>query len=300
MNSYTNSALIFLSVLFFSGCSSMSPDDLDLERPDKNPIEEVCKEIKLSVPTIHENKIYTDDVTFEFEILDGNGDYTVSVPESESLTRAIATLDGNKVKVEIINNPGCEIVIRDKKEKEARVYLQSRHPSLIIYSGTYGLMVGSVTKLGNIDFGVGGPYEITKVKGDASEIFEENKILKVKALKLGKTDYIFKDRRGTAAYISTSSSLSFTIEETNKSLEFNAVNYMSASVKLNWGTEWEIESLTNNILEKADVSQAHQVGGGLTEWYYLMLETKEDGSGTDRVILKNNTGDKAIVEIHIP
>lgn len=52
------------------------------------------KNLKLSVPLMEEESIITENVDFEFEILDGNGGYMASVSEFDGDEDAIVTIVG--------------------------------------------------------------------------------------------------------------------------------------------------------------------------------------------------------------
>lgn len=297
MNVFTRLSLIGLLACLGFSCSSLSPDDLDIEKPGGGQVEEEPKEIKLSVSQTNEAWLTTENVDFEFDILDGNGGYTATASSTGSDPDAKVTIKENRVTVNILRGYGAEVRITDQKSKEARVFIQSTHPSLQLVNYNWGMDVGQTIILRRIDFGVGAPYEIEKVKGDAAEVFKEGDVMKARSFKLGKTDYKFRDRRGTVAYISIISQLSLEMNQSDKTLRIDALNYMPASIKINWGTKWEIESYTSHVIEKPSVSQALIPSGGLTDHYYLSVLTDEKAKGSDVITLKNEAGEVITVEV---
>lgn len=297
MNLFTRFTLIGTLVCFGFSCSSLSPDDLDLEKPGEGQVEEEPKEIKLSVSPSHGGWLSTENVDFEFDILDGNGGYTAAASSTGGDPDAKVTIKENRVIVNILRS-GAEITITDQKSKEARVYIQSTHPSLqSVATYNWGVPVAQIVTLRGIDFGAGAPYEFQKMKGDAAEIYKEGDVLKAKTFKLGRTDYKFRDRRGTVTRVSIISQLDLEMNQPDKTLRIEALNYMPASIKLNWGTKWEIESYTSHVIEKPSVSQAYKPSGGMTDYYYLSVLTDEKAKGSDMISLKNEAGEIVIVEV---
>lgn len=110
-----------------TACNTGSESDLDMEE-----VVEVVKDLKLSIPQINEKWIYTEEVDYEFEILDGNGDYRAVVTDNGGDPSAFARIEGNKVIVNLLDDRGCSVTVWDKKGKSAVVYIQSTHESLAV------------------------------------------------------------------------------------------------------------------------------------------------------------------------
>ncbi|MGL5689359.1 MAG: hypothetical protein ACRDD8_00955 [Bacteroidales bacterium] len=285
--------ICLLSVM--PSCSSEgSETDLDLEE-----ITEVARELKLSIPLINETWIYTDEVDYEFEILDGNGDYRAVVTDNGGDPSAFARVEGNKVIVSLLDDSGCSVTVWDKKGKSAVVYIQSTHESLVVVNHTYFVEVGDIWEIKGIDFGVGKPYTIERVKGDASEIEVKDGKMYVTAKALGNTDYKFRDKRGTVMSFRSVSSLQFDVQKGETELGFDAANYMSATVTLKWGKEWKIIDSSNIISYNISLERPYVVGGGLSEFYTLFLNTKEEGKGTDFFLLRNSDNEEVTVSMSI-
>lgn len=286
---------IFCLLNIIPSCSTAgSETDLDIEE-----IIEVPRELKLSIPLINEKWIYTEEVDYEFEILDGNGDYRAVVADTGTDPSGFACVEGNKVIVSLLDNSGCSVTVWDKKGKSAVVYIQSTHESLNVASHFYSLGVGDTVEVDNIDFGVGKPYTIERIKGNASEINIKDEKIYVTARSLGNTYYKFRDKRGTVLSFTTISSLSFELDESQRTLNFNAVNSMSGSVRLKWGNEWEVAEKSEKIIQRYSLERPHLAGGGLSEYYTFFIETKDEATGTDTFLLRNNKNEEVTISITI-
>ena len=120
----------------------------------------IIKELELSVPTMEESQIEIDEVDFEFEILDGNGEYTVSLPKN-SEDNARASISGNKVTVNLLSQRPMTITVTDKEQKEAVVSVRSNHPSLEHYGISNGITldIGKKYEAKIIASGMGAPFQ---------------------------------------------------------------------------------------------------------------------------------------------
>lgn len=261
---------------------------------------EITRELKLSVAEDEWGRIMTDDVDFEFEILDGNGGYTASVSESNGEKDAIVTIDGNRVVVNILvgNHYGPAITITDSKNQEATVYIESTNESLHIPNYGWFMDEGQTYTM-DLKFGAGAPYTIEKVRGNASDASIDNDKVKATSLGLGDTYYKIKDKRGSVANLKISTSLQFEMDMATNFIEFSGVNNLSASVKIPWGTGWEIIGSTEKILERVSVGKVLIATGVWSDYYVLFINTVDQGKGTDTITLRNKEGDLAVVKVHI-
>ncbi len=284
----TSKYFLLLLFPFLFACNS---DDKE------NDITEETKELKLSVGT---EPLSTENIDFEFEILDGNGGYTATVSETDGDPDAKVTIDGNRVIVNLLigNHLGARITITDQKEQKESVYIESTHESLHIPN--FGLFLDEgKTYTMSVEFGAGAPYTIEKVRGDASEaLIEENKV-KATSLAIGDTYYKVRDKRGSVARLLVSTTLQFEMTMASNYLEFDGVNNLSASIRLQWGTEWEIVGSTDKVTERVSVSQVLLPTGELSDYYVLFINTADKGKGIDTVTLRNKDGDLAVVRVRV-
>lgn len=285
------SLLLFLSL--FLACSSSS---------DEEDIIEETRELKLSVPTIETKSLETEDIDFEFEILDGNGEYTASASEVDGDPTAKVTIEGKKVTVNILvgYHLGSEITISDKKRQKATIRITSSHESLQVIS-SYGVLLpeGESCTMDEINFGAGAPYTLEKIRGNAAKAVVEDGKIRVTSLAIGDTYYKVRDKRGTVTRLTVNTSLHFEMDKTSNYLEIEGVNNLSATVTLQWGTEWEIVGSTDKITENLLVSRVLEPSGNLSDYYVLFIHTVDEGKGTDTITLKNKEGDLVVVKIHI-
>lgn len=274
--------ILLLITSVFAACSSQ--DDLIAEP------EAVIKELSLSIKPGH---IYTSNIDFEFEILDGNGGYTVSVSDDED---ARATVEGNKVKVNLLKNT-ASITVTDKDNQSASVVINSSAKSLT--PSAYGIFIDNGTSytMKDINFGEGG-YTIEKIKGTSAEVIVvENDGLKVNALKPGNSYYKIVDKRGAKAkfevYVTTA------YDFYGRTLEITAINDQIISVIIKQGAgEWKIVGEQSSPIFKKLTMIAK--GDKDKKYDILNIATSENESkGIFTIPLQDKAGNKAYVTVNV-
>lgn len=284
--------VLLLAISLFPACNSGSDEEI-IDEP---------RELKLSVQPDEFGRILTEDVDFEFEILDGNGGYTATVSEIDGDPDAKVTIEGNKVKVNILvgNGYGPRVTIADKKNKQVELYIESTNESLHIPGG-YGLSfnIGQVALLDDIKFGTGAPYTVERVRGNASEAVIDNGNVKVTSLALGDTYYKVRDSRGSVLNLTAQTTLQYDMSSTSNFLEIDAKNNYSATITLTWGDEWQIVGLAESITERTHVGLPITVSGTYDDHYVLFIHTTDKGTGTDTITLRDKDGNLAVVKVHV-
>lgn len=265
-----------------AGCSKK--DDLIAEP------EAVKKELSLSVKP---GNIYTSNIDFEFEILDGNGGYTVSVSNEED---ARATVEGNIVKVNLLKNT-ASITVTDKDDQSASVVINSSAKSLT--PTEYGIFIDNGTSytMKDISFGEGG-YTIEKIKGTSAEVVVTgNDELRVSAVKPGNSYYKIVDKRGTKAkfevYVTTAYDFS------SKTLEINAINDQIISIIIKQGVgDWKIiGDQTSPIFKKLTMISK---GDKDKKYDILNIATSEnEAKGIITIPLQDKAGNTAYVTVNV-
>ncbi len=273
--------LLFIGCLF-TACSS--DDDFNLKA------DEVIKELTLSVKS---GNVYTDGVDFEFDILKGNGEYTVSVSNEEDARVAI---DGSKVKINLLKNTAV-VTVSDKKKQSASVVINSTAKSLIPTDYSLFISGGDVFTMKDVAFGDGG-YTIGKIKGTSADVIvAENDHIKVTGLKPGNSYYKIKDKRGSTAPLEICVISSYDLTDNN--IEITAVNDQRVSVVLKRGDgDWKlvgdplspvIQKVT--LLPKGDIDRKYDV---------LQIETsKDDAKGIAAIQLKDKSGNSAFITVKV-
>lgn len=281
---------LLLIVTFLFACSNS----------EEEVIEDVTRELKLSIAEEEAGNVTTENVDFEFEILDGNGEYTARASETDGDPHAKVTIAGNKVTVNLLvgNHQGAEVTITDKKNQKASLFITSTHQSLHIPNYSLLFDEGQTSIMDNINFGAGKPYTIEKVRGNASEATIENGNVKITSLGIGDTYYKVRDRRGSVARLLAQTSLQFNMTMTTNYLEFDGINNLTASITLKWGDKWEIIGSTNKITE--NISVGLLINSKPDEDYYvLFIHTTNEGKGTDTITLKDKDGNLAVVKVRV-
>lgn len=273
----------------------------------------IVKELELSVPTMEESQIEIDEVDFEFEILDGNGEYTVSLPEN-SEDDARASISGNKVTVNLLSQRPMTIIVTDKEQKEAVISVRSNHETLKHngFSNGLGMDVGTTNESKIIEtgmgapfqtaapFGAGGPYTVERFRGNSAEVYVKNDIIHTETFKFGNTDFKIRDKRVTHFRLNVESAMYLEILPEERSLDIEGDNYLSAYVNLKWGDKWEVVTATENITEYVSVARPINVEPGSEyDFYFISIHTTDKGKGKDTYIFKNSDGTTITVTMNI-
>ncbi len=270
--------LLLLISCLFAACST---DD------DPNPEPEAfTKELKLSVQGI----VNIENVDFEFEIIDGNGEYTASVSKEDD---AKVEIVGNKVKVNLFRY-SASVTIKDKEQQSASVYISSSDRSLT--STSYGIFMStdSTSLMKDISFGVGG-YTLKKIKGTSAEaVMTENDHVKITGIKPGTSYYKIIDKRGKTADLNISVVATYRLKSDN--LEITAVSDQSSSIVLEWGAgDWTlVETPLNGILAAVYL---HKKGDFAQKYDVLQIDTSKGDNIKGRTIirLKDKAGNYASI-----
>lgn len=262
--------------------------------------EDAVRTLTLSVTEDETGWLTTEDVDFEFEILDGNGGYVATVSESDGDKDADVSIEGNRVIVRILvgNGSGAMVTITDKKNQEASVRIRSTHESLHIPTYAWYMAEGQTGAM-DIAFGAGAPYTLEKIRGNSMTARIEGDQIKATSLGIGDTYYKVRDRRGSVARLTIQTTLDFRMDLATNFLEFEGVNNLSASVKLLWGTGWEILEATDRVIERASVGRVLVATDVWSDYYVLFIHTANEGNGTDTITLRNREGDLAVVRVRV-
>ncbi len=251
--------------------------------------EDVTVNLKLSV----DGQVYTEDVDFEFEIIEGNGGYMVSVSGDEDKDAKV-TINGSKVTVNLLSSMAF-IIITDQKQQSTHIEINSSAESLAPHSYGVSMDVGRTYTLKNITFGAGG-YTLRKIKGTSAEAtMIENDCIKITGLKPGNSYYKIIDKRGTTAPLNISVDRSYDL--INNNIEITAISDQTVFVILKWGEgDWMlVEEPSSAILKiflmkKADIDKKYDV---------LQIDTSRDVKGTVMIRLKDKAGNYAWITVKV-
>lgn len=280
-------SLLLLISFLFAACSTDDSPDTDFEE---------IKELKLSAngDILTEGEtIHTEDVDFEFEILEGNGDYTISLSNDES---AKFSIEDNIVSVNLLKSQ-TSMTVSDKKEKTISISIISTAESLI--PSDYGIFIGEdKTHKMTINFGAGG-YIVEKIKGESSTVVvTEDDYVEVTGLKPGNSYYKIKDKRGSTAPLKVLVPSYYDL--TDNKVEITAINDQIISIVLKWGEgDWQlVEPQTSSPI----IKQVFLMPKGAEEKKYDVLQidtSKDDVKGIATIDLKDSIGNKAQITVKI-
>lgn len=285
LNTFSILCLCFMVVLM-TGCSKSSELLPDVDRPIKEPVNELKLSAKWNVDI--------EDVEYEFEILDGNGGYMGSVAGQDA---GRVVIEGNKVKVSLLKNQAA-VTITDKEQQSETVIINSTAKSLI--SNDYYIFIdnGDTYTMKDVSFGVGG-YTIKKIRGTSAEVsVDENDYVKVTALNQGNSYYQLTDTRGTTASLDVMVTANYYLVENN--IKVTAVNDQTFSVILKYGNGgWKV---TTREPYSPLIDKVYIMPKGDQEKKYDILQvntTKGNLKGRATLELKDKDGNIALISITV-
>jgi len=277
-----NFLLFFVLSALFVCCGS--DDDDNITDDDDNKPE---SELKLSI----DNKGFQwiEDVDLEFDILSGNGGYTVTV-ENEEIAKA--TIEDTTVYVNFICNGYTKITISDATERSIELSFSVYNPTLIPHSYIFFMEKGKTAYLEDLSlFGSGSGYKIENVKGVSANLSIEDNKLTLEAVEHGNTYCDIVDGRGTkmpfeaivvAIHELTTNTLNITMKKDQRS-----------SIKCMWGKGWQITSsgsLCESVMIKSQKPDGYDI---------LQVDSSADIIGDEMISLKDKDGNIAVVNISI-
>lgn len=156
--------------------------------------------VELTLST-NEKSVTTDQLTYEFDVISGNGDYQVEVANSTGYSQGKATVNGNHITVELVDRD-TYLTITDKEGKQKDLTILTTHPSLecnwyqvlAMYGCTYNL---------DCEYGTG-EYSITEYgsKHAVSLTLDEKHKIGIKTLLPNTSEkWILNDSRGSVLYL---------------------------------------------------------------------------------------------------
>ena len=278
--------VLSISTLFYA-CSASSDEILP---------ETLVKELKLTLPEDSHGIIETDQLELALEVIEGNGDYQVTISETDGDPDAIAEVQGNKIKLSLLTKNLIEVTVTDKKSKAVTFKVLSSHKSLEFPSFGLLLSQGESFLMDNIQFGAGAPYTIEVVRGNASIAKMEQGGIHVVANKLGNTYYKVRDKRGVVARLEVSTILN--VDLTSNIIELEALNTMSITVNLPKRTDWVVIGSTDKVTEKVNlVRPLDPSTNNVVDFQVLMINTSDTAKGSDTITLKNKDNELAVVRV---
>lgn len=188
--------------------------------------------------------VYTDVLTYSFDIVSGAGGYAVTVedyvyiPGKEiSLPAGRATLDGKTVTVELLTD-AVDVVISDKAGTEAHVWICSSNSALKHFGWNASIPYGGPSR-NDIGFGAGAPYKIVYYSdASAEDVAIEGSLLKTGDLRPGRHWYLISDCRGTVRKFEVNVRGGFDIEGENLTVSSKAD--MRLTFPFKWGRGWKV------------------------------------------------------------
>lgn len=176
--------LFFITVLLLAACTKK------LSTPDEP------QKLKLSVT---DETVYTDGMTYSFDIVSGNGNYRVAVtPLNPYATIPQATLSGEHVKVNLLNER-TTVTVTDKDQQIVSFSIISSDKALVVPFCDYSMPYGAISKAKVFTYG-GGKYKILQQNGDAAQVsIDEEDLFSIRSVKPGKTSLLIGDKYGITA-----------------------------------------------------------------------------------------------------
>lgn len=234
----------------------------------------------------------TENKSFEFEIIDGNGGYITKIQENCKVT-----IDGNSVKVELLDQYSL-LTITDKHNKSQSIRIESLN-EILNYNVSYSISSDLSQKhsiINHIDFGVGN-YSVENLSGNSAEIeVDDNDVLHITALNGGTSYFDIIDERGMRRDLCVSISITYNVGS----------NYIKVSsdqtvkIKFNHDEQWRIDDGKQDYdCDDFEFIVMHKASKYDKEHDYLQISTAKESfgiTGIIRVVDKNDN--KAYIGIN--
>lgn len=274
-------------LLLMIGCLVTACSTDDIVDPEIDNEDDV-KELKISAP----NYVATDKLDYDFEIIDGNGDYEISAKEEDAIK---VTMVGNKVTVHLLTRHSY-VTVSDKRDQSVSFTIESTAKELIPTANTL-LLPQDKTNTMKIKFGVGG-YQIETLEGtSAKAVVTKEDFIKVTANKIGNTYFKIKDKRGTVSPLNVIVPSFYDLK--NENLQITAINDQRVSITLKTSkADWTFEQEpTSSLLKDATLISK---GSYEEEYDILQFDTNKDNlKGNTTIYLKDSLGNRALVTVEI-
>ncbi|MFZ4861586.1 hypothetical protein ACL9RF_05320 [Sphingobacterium sp. Mn56C] len=288
--------LILSSIILLFGCTAQPLEEIYHVKNEQDDL----KELILSSTDNGDQEVVTDQLTYALEVLEGNGDYTASISEFDGDPDAKVTFDRNRITVDILSLRSVLVTITDKKKQKASFRVRSTHPSLHVPNFNTHVEIGDSIIRNDVQFGAGGPYTLTHIRGDAADAVMVNNGIKVVGKKYGNTYYKIADKRGTVTRFDVINPLNISLTDDFLRLELN--NTMTTWINLGGlgGVGWIIDNSFGAVIQNLriirliDSSTLQPV-----DYESLYIETSDHAKGMETIYLKHESGKTAVIQVQI-
>lgn len=275
-------ALFFIMLtLFFAAC-------------EKNAYDPEIHGLELSIG----EKVTTDAITFEFDVVDSYGKFTVEVLPGNEFTTPKLTVDGRHVTVELIDEV-TYLEIKDEGGAEKTVRIQSSNETLRYVSNHIWQQYGVIQRYPDLGFGVG---KMRVLKGNspnaAAEMsISDDNVITVKSRFSGTAYFYVADSRGTVRPFRVSVNKGCDITKPVTEIEARAGEILQFAIKYGKG-KWKLkdksaESSFNLVIH------AGQNGNTTYEQDFLQLYVPKEATDSIRYTIENREGLEAEIIIKI-
>lgn len=275
---------LFSIICYFASCSSDN-----VINPGDDGDNGSVKELLLSIDNSNSTLSF-DGIETEFDILDGNGDYTVTSSDEKV---AKVRLEGTKVYVDFIGHyTDVTITVTDKKNQQKSLSMVSYAESLVSPEYTLLTEQGKTYTDKYVSFGAGG-YAIEAISGtSAKATVNENDEIVVEGIEFGNSSFKITDKRGTTATYDVVVIATYKLD--SESMSISAKRDQTISIKLLYGKGWELSDSTESLFEGIYVHNATA-----TEGASLQIDTSKEVIGKGLVRIINDEEQLAVITVSV-
>lgn len=275
---------LFSIICYFASCSSDN-----VINPGDDGDNGSVKELLLSIDNSNSTLSF-DGIETEFDILDGNGDYTVTSSDEKV---AKVRLEGTKVYVDFIGHyTDVTITVTDKKNQQKSLSMVSYAESLVSPEYTLLTEKGKTYTDKYVSFGAGG-YTIEAISGtSAKATVNENDEIVVEGIEFGNSSFKITDKRGTTATYDVVVIATYKLD--SESMSISAKRDQTISIKLLYGKGWELSDSTESLFEGIYVHNATA-----TEGASLQIDTSKEVIGKGLVRIINDEEQLAVITVSV-
>lgn len=275
---------LFSIICYFASCSSDN-----VINPGDDGDNGSVKELLLSIDNSNSTLSF-DGIETEFDILDGNGDYTVTSSDEKV---AKVRLEGTKVYVDFIGHyTDVTITVTDKKNQQKSLSMVSYAESLVSPEYTLLTEKGKTYTDKYVSFGAGG-YTIEAISGtSAKATVNENDEIVVEGIEFGNSSFKITDKRGTTATYNVI--VIATYELNSESISISTQKDQTIFIKLLYGKGWKLVDFTESVFKSINIHNATD-----TECAYLQIDASKDKTGKGVIRIINDEEQLAVITVSV-
>lgn len=242
------------------------------------------KDLKLSAAN---ECVYTDSLTYSFDVLSYNGEYKVSMDNGK------ASVKDSHVIVDLLR-PTTYLTVTDASGQSVKLTIVSNNSSLVQMTTSVGVAYGNYFR-SKLNWGNGG-YYITSISGDAASlVLDKDGSYTVIGKRPGNQLFEISDARGTTNYMEVNIYDGYDI--TSDTLKVTLSNPGTYTFPIKYGkNDWSIASCTQALKNAQTLIMDKNE---MRENDLLQIHIPSGTKGIVTLTLKDEDNNKVVIDLNV-